>query len=281
MKRAVAMALACAVLAPFHSALADEDPVNDPLVAQRMHVYYEGLLGRKLTPKEAHGVTQEFLQGHGRGGKSSQNIRDLAFELGLNGILLREEKNSPAALSLRHALLEANYFRPSMQNTLELKLLTEPDPVRVADAQSQRLMTEQDVLALANIYHFTKSKDAPLHRPLSSQQLDELTTLLNRSFKKRPGTLPRFFADASAFWAGVRQQWPYFNTQQRNWTRAYAASSWRTQMPVEMYMRLLGVDRQIASNRWSADVASRIRGRPDNIEGLDDLHAALDSMFAR
>jgi hypothetical protein len=255
------------------------EPASDPLVTRRMQAFYEIYTGRALTKAEARALGEEFVSGHTRGGKSPDAIRAIAGEFGQHMILLREEKDRAAALSLRHRLLEGNYFRPQMQNTFELSLMTEPDPVRVADARSGRLMTQRDVIALANLWHFADAADAPRHRGLSRSQVDELVSLLNQGVTR--GGLPQFFGDAAAYWAGVQQLWPYLSREQKTLARAYARDTWRIRMPVELYAALLGLDRATASRRWSADVATRMRGREQTIQGLDRLQAAAAAMFDR
>jgi hypothetical protein len=256
-------------------------PLSDPVATRRMQGFYEVYTGRKLTAEEVRTIDVEFSAGHARNGKSREAIRALAWEFGLHMILLREEKDRAAALSLRHRLIEANYFRPQMQNTLELRLLTEPDPVRVTDARSGRLMTQRDVIGLANLWHFAQTTGVPRHRELSRRQVDELVSLLDQGVNDTRGRLPQFFGDAAAYWAGVRQLWPYLNSEQKNLARAYARDTWQVRMPVELYAALWGIDRASASRRWTADVATRIRGREDTVHGMARLQAAVAAMFAR
>jgi hypothetical protein len=255
--------------------------LSDPVVTRRMHGFYEIYTGRQLTAEEVRTVGAEFSAGHARNGKRPEAIRALAWEFGLHMILLREEKDRAAALSLRHRLIEVNYFRPQMQNTFELRLLTEPDPVRVTDVRSGRLMTQRDVIALANLWHFAKTTGAPRHRELSRKQVDELVSLLNQGVNDTRGRLPQFFGGAAAYWAGVRQLWPYLSSEQKSLARAYARDTWQVRMPVELYAALWGLDRASASRRWTADVATRIRGREDTIQGMARLQAAVATMFAR
>jgi hypothetical protein len=257
------------------------DDVADRLVARRMTAFYEVYTGRKLTPAEVRQVTREFVQGHAGGGMDLQRIQRVAGDFGAATILLREDAGHPASFSLRHQVLEKNYFRRDMQGTLELRLMTEPDPVRIADARSKRLMTESDVVAFANLHHFVASQGAPRHRKVSRRRIDELVSLLERSMVANGGTIPQFWGDAGAYWAGVRQHWPYFDAQQRNMARDYAARTWRVSMPVEMYASLWGLDRTAAMNRWTNDVSARIRGRADSPPGMQALRAALDSAFDR
>jgi len=276
--RALALILTLFIAVAARDVSAD-DPASDPVVARRLIAFYEVFVGRKLTANEARELTEEFVRGHARSGKSLEATRGVAWEFGVSMILLREYKDSAAALGWRHRFLETNYFRSEMKGTLELRLMTEPDPVRVVDARSRRLMTERDIVALANLHRFARSDGAPQHKELSRQQIEELASLLNHSLASGQGTLPLFFADAATYWAGVRQQWPYFNAQQRSLARAYANNTWRTSMPVELYASLWGLDRAGASSRWTADVSARIRGRSDAPAGLGRLQAAMDAMF--
>jgi hypothetical protein len=249
---------------------------SDPLVARRMTAFYEVYTGRTLSAAEARQVEKEFVTGHSRGGTGVRAIRDVAGKFGEALILLREEAGHAAALSTRHEILERNYFRPDMQGTLELKLMTEPDPVRITDPRAGRLMTERDIVALANLYQFVNAAGDPQHRELPRARIDELSAALKRSVAGNGGTIPQFFGEAAAFWAGVRQQWPYFSSQQRNMVRSYAANTWRVSMPVEMYVNLWGLDRQAASRRWTNDVSARIRGKPETLS-LQQLRAAMSS----
>lgn len=256
-------------------------PLSDPVATRRMQGFYEVYTGRKLNVEEIRTIDEEFSAGHARNGKNQQAIRALAWEFSLHMILLREEKDRAAALSLRHRMIEANYFRPQMRNTLELRLLTEPDSVRVADVRSGRLMTQRDVIALANLWNFAKATVDPRHRELSPRQVDELASLLNQGVNDARGRLPQFYGDAAAYWAGVRQLWPYLNVEQKSLARAYARDTWQVRMPVELYAALWGIDRASASRRWSADVATRIRGREETIQGTARLQSAVAAMFAR
>jgi hypothetical protein len=251
----------------------------DAVVARRMSAFYEVYTGRKLTPDETGKLTREFVAGHARRGRSRDAIRDVARDFGFTMILLREEPEHAAALTARHRVIELNYFRREMQGTFELELLTEPDPVRIVDSRSRRLMTQRDVEALVNLHHFAKSQAAPAHRKLSREGLERVVAQLKRSISMNGASLPQFFTDAAGYWAGVRQQWPYFNSQQRALTRAYAENTWRVTMPVEMYASLWGLDRAAASTRWTNDVSARIRGRPDGPGDRASLRAAMDSAF--
>jgi hypothetical protein len=281
----VAMLLAAVVFLPAGPQAAGPSPASrssasaaDPIVARRMGAFYAAYLGRRLSSSELRQLTEEFVGVRARTGKSAEAIRQSAAAFFADTLILRGAPGSAAAQATRHLLLELNYFNPGLQGTLELRLMTEPDPVRVIDRPSRRLMTERDVVALANLHRFAAAQGAPRHGELSRQQVDELARQLAATFDGRGIAMPRWFADAATFWAGVRQQWPYLDGTQQALVRAYAGRTWRVQLPVEMYGRLWGLEPGAAQRRWSADVAARIRGRPDLGAAAGKVRAALEAI---
>jgi hypothetical protein len=262
--------------------LCGREALADPVVERRMKGFYEVYTGRSLTESEIRDITREFIAGHASApNASTESIREVARQFGLSMIVLREEPGHPAALSMRDRTLELNYFRPDMQGTLELRLMTEPDPVRVVDTRAKRLMTESDIVALANLRRFARTTSDPQHSDVSGERVQQIVSLLNERIGEAGATLPPFFTEAAAYWAGVRQQWLYLNTQQRTLARNYAARAWRVSMPSEMYASLWGLDPAAASSRWTNDVSARIRGKPDPLIGLAALDAALDAALPK
>jgi hypothetical protein len=254
---------------------------SDPAVARHLETFFEAFVGRQLSADELRETTDEFIELHTLGGKNLEAIRETAQRLSSSVNVLREQDGSPAAFTARHFLLEVNYLNPDMHDTLELRLLNSPDPVRVVDARSRRLMTERDVVALANIRYFAKSERPPRHRPLTRRQIEELVSVLRATVGGNSGNMPRFFGEATAFWAGVQQQWPRLDAEQRSLARAYAGRLWRIQMPVEMYSRLWGLEPQAASSRHAADVSARISAMTDINASLGNLPLMIDSIFGQ
>jgi hypothetical protein len=138
-------------------------------------------------------------------------------------------------------------------------LLNEPDPARVVDPGSKRLMTERDVVALANIYNFAKSEGAPRHKELSRQEIDRMVVELDRAFGDHPkaGEMPQFFGETAAFWAGVRQEWPRLSEDEKRQARAYANRTYKSVPPVKLYAKLWGLDMNAAAARYLDDVSAR------------------------
>jgi hypothetical protein len=253
----------------------------DAPVERHLESFFAAFTGRDLSRDELQQVTQEFVEYHTLHGRDRQAIRDAAGRFGKYANTLRDDKSGAAALSLRHARIAANYFDPDVQHTLFLRLLTTPDPVRVVDVQSRRLMTERDVVALANIRHFARSRDAPRHQELSRRQIEEMSALLRATVGGNSGNMPQFFGEAGAFWAGVQQEWPKLNAEQRQLARAYADRMWRVQMPAELYGRLWGLDPQAASARHAEDVSARIAAITDLNMLLGNLPFVMDAIFGR
>jgi hypothetical protein len=253
----------------------------DAPVARHLDPFFAAFIGRELSRDELQRVTHEFVELHSLHGRDQQAIHERARRFGEYTNTLTADQSDPAALSLRHTRIAANFFDPDMHNTLFLQLLTEPDPVRVVDVRSRRLMTERDVVALANIRHFARSTGAPRHQELSRQQIDELVALLRATVGGNSGNMPQFFGEAATFWAGLQQQWPTLDAEQRQLARTYADRMWRIQMPVEMYARLWGLDPQAASARHADDVGARIAAITDITLLLGNLPLMMDAIFGR
>jgi hypothetical protein len=116
---------------------------SDQVVARGLKVFFEAWTERELSGDELRKVTDEFIVYNSKKGKKRAEIHESSKLFLEFAKILREQKGSPRALLLRHHLLEANYFDSDMQNTTELRLLTEPDPVRVVDPGGKHLMTER------------------------------------------------------------------------------------------------------------------------------------------
>jgi hypothetical protein len=274
------IALACLLPVLLLSSSCGAD-VSDPVVARHMDAFFEAFVGRDLSRDELRQVTDEFVAFHALNGKDRAGIREAARIFEDHAKTLRDGAGSPAALSMRHFRVSINYFNPDLHNTLLLRLLTAPDPVLVVDVRSRRLMTERDVVALANIRHFARSQGAPRHKALTRQQIEELVSLLKATVGGNSGNMPQFFGEAAAFWAGVQQEWPHLNTEQQQLARAYADRMWRIQIPVEMYGRLWGLDPKAALSRYSDDVSARISSITHLNMLLGNLPFVMDSIFGR
>lgn len=253
----------------------------DIAITRDLRSFFEAFTGRDLSGAEIRAASSEFIELHALAGKTPDAIRDIARQLEVRAKTLRSDGTNPTALMARHALLEANYLDPDLHGTLQLRLLTEPDPVRVVDARSRRLMTQRDVLALANLHRFARSTGDPRHVELSPKQIDQLVSALQAAVGGNSGNMPRFFGEATAFWTGVQQAWPALNGEQKSLARSYAEKTWRVQMPVEMYGRLWGLEPQAAARRHADDVSARISAMTDINMRLGNLPFVMDAIFGR
>jgi len=253
--------------------------VADPVVARNMSEFYAAFLGRQLSREELRTLTDEYIRYHASDGKSREAIREASVRFGARKKPLLRDPTGPTAYAMRHWVIQLNYFDPKVQDMLHLKLMTQPDPVRVVDRRSRRLMTEQDVIALANIRQFAKSEGPPRHRKLSRQQIEDLVTALNDAVGSNSGKMPQFFGEAAAFWAGVQKAWPQLDAQQRLLARAYADRTWRIQIPPRMYGLLWGLDGRTATSRYADDVSARIDGITTINMQLGNLPRVMDAIF--
>lgn len=253
------LVLAILLLALRFVSCADAAPQSDQVVARHQKAFYEAWLRRGLSANELREVTDEFIAFYTKQGKDRAGIHQAAESFTIYTKLLREHDGTPGAITTRHFLLAFNYFTPEMQNTTELRLLNEPDPVRVVDPSTKRLMTEKDVVALANIYNFARSEGVPRHKELSRQEIDRLVAELDHAFGNHPkaGEMPQFFGEAAAFWTGVRQEWPRLSEEEKRQARAYASKTYKSVPPVQLYAKLWGLDTNAAAKRYLDDVTAR------------------------
>jgi hypothetical protein len=248
-------------------------------VSRDLQTFFESFLGRDLSGSELKDVTAEFIEFHSLNGSSPTAIRDIAQRLAARGKELRPDAAGPSALMARHERLVINYLNADLHGTLMLRLLNEPDPVRVVDVRSRRLMTERDVVALANLHRFGNSSQAPRHEPLSRRQIEELVAALRATVGGNSGSMPQFYGEAAAFWAGVQREWPKLSADQKSKARAYAVRMWRVQMPAEMYGRLWGLSPQASLQRQANDASARMAAITDINASLSNLTRVMDAIF--
>jgi hypothetical protein len=265
--------LAAAALAVLTCAGSD---VADAEVARHMGAYYSALVARELTRAELRELTEQFVRLHAAGGKSLEQVREVAraFQPGTK----RLEAGGPAAQTERDWMLSENYFRTSLQGTIEIRLMVERDPVRITDRRSRRVMTEGDIVALANIRDFARSNGEPRHRELSRREIDGAVKRLE-ALVGGDGKMPQFFHEAAAFWAGLRREWPALDATQRDLARAYANKTWRIRLPPEMYERLWGLPRHAVFRRQADDVSARITQITMINMQLGNLPILMDQIF--
>ena len=217
----------------------------DSVVAHAQKAFYEAWLRRDLRPDELRAVTGEFIAYYSRKGKNLAEVHEATKEFVEDGKLLRARDGAPIAITLRRHLLEANYFDPAMQqDPTELRLLTEPDPPRVIDRKHKHLMTQGDVVALANLIVFTGSQGDPHRTAFSRQQIDQLAAGVERSFRTGPGDdfffMPKYYFEASALWAGILREWRALTPAEKLQVRNYAANGRMAPMDdPKLYARLL------------------------------------------
>ena len=232
-------------------------------MARGQKAFFEAWLKCELSGDELRKVTDEFIAFYAKRGKDRAGIHEAIKPFLEDAKILREHDGAPRAIRLRHELLVANYFDPDMQNTAELRLLLEPDPVRVARRTQilNTLMTESDVVALAHLIPFSTSDDEPRSRKLSRQRIDSLAAEVNRFYSKWPYNtvaLERRFQEAAELWAGIQREWPNLNAEQKSMVREYAGRSYMAPMTEYLYGKILDLNEYEASSRQYSDVSTAL-----------------------
>jgi hypothetical protein len=224
-------------------------------VARGLKTFFEAWLKRELRGDELRKVTDEFIAYYAKKGTDRAGIHEAAKEFLGYAKILREHDGCPLGITFRHNLLEANYFDPDMQNTTELRLLLEPDPARVVQQDEKRLMTERDVVALANLCSFiTNSDEAPRSQKVERKTIDAMTIELDRAFRGDAGYMNRYFRETAALWAGIQREWPKLSAEQKRKVRAYVTHGHMAPMDeVKLYGRLLDLDDAEAFKHAAAD----------------------------
>jgi hypothetical protein len=253
------LAAACLLIVLATLAYGGVTAQSEQAVARNLEIFFEAYLGRTIAA-ERRDVTAEFIRLHKQKGRDAAAIERIALQFASYAKTLREQKGGPADLSLRHGILEANYFQPLLKDSLELRLFTEPDPVRVANTAAKRLMTEKDIIGLVNLNNFSRSTDGePRQIEFPRHRIDRLAVELNRIFGNRPnaGRMPKFCSESAALWAGIRQEWRNLNIEEKRQARAYAGKGFKAMFPsYKMYARLLGISERSAHLRRMDDLSA-------------------------
>jgi hypothetical protein len=137
-------------------------------------------------------------------------------------------------------------------------LINEPDPVRFFDAATRRIMTELDVVALANLIVFAGSDGGPRHRNLSFQEAE--TFVRERLCDLSRCGVSVFFNEAGILWAGIQQQWPHFTAEEKRKARFYVQRGRGNIMSVNQTAKVLGIDRWAALDRLTSGMADTFIG---------------------
>jgi hypothetical protein len=267
--------VSCLLLILVSISCVDGAAQSDQVAERNLKAFYEAFLGRQMSRGELREVTGEFIRIHTARGENSASMQKIAQLFGSYAKILREQKGSPLEIHVRHALINASYFEPLTQNTTSLRLLTEPDPVRVVDPGTQRLMTESEVVALANLIYFSTSQGDPRHRELSRRDVDRLVAVLDRMVGnyRDADRMPAFFVEAGVLWAGIRQHWPQLNAGERRQARTYAGKGFMAPMDTEMYAKLLALTPSAAFSHWTEDKTNanlKLFGKQWEIQSLQN-----------
>lgn len=262
---------AAALLCHFFTAIAAkaEKPhayLPNDTVQEHVTAFFETFVGRSLGKNDRDQITREFIGYYGSETCRQDCINGLELFKGFTTVL-KEKAGEPEALSLRHRLVEINYFSPKMHNKLELRLLLEPDPVRVADPGGKRVMTHGDVVAIANLNIFLRCyAGTPEQQTFTPEAIDELTLQFDKMFgaHRNSGKMPEFLTFAAAFWAGVQREWPELDKDEKLAVKDYIRHGAMRPMPRSLYIRLIGLSESQAADLRARDITAAGFARMSN-----------------
>ncbi|MES9945840.1 MAG: hypothetical protein ABW080_12855 [Candidatus Thiodiazotropha sp.] len=174
-------------------------------------------LGRPLTESELDAVSAEFIALFSEKGCGKKCAETLAWNRKLIA-QIEARPGSPTALLTRHLFVQASYFSEQQQGSRIQRLLAEPDPIRIVNRENGRLMTQRDVVALANLSTLAKTGHLP-QSAWPAVKIDEIVAHLDALVGTAPNSehlhMPPLWAIAAPFWAGVKQLWPKLSAAQR------------------------------------------------------------------
>lgn len=256
-----AMALA-GLLAGISGATAQDQPrasaeaIGDAVPAA-MKLFYEPYLGRKLTKAELRQLSLEFVRHHGA------QTCEASCQRALKAIRtqtepMRRTPGQPQDIVIRHAYLSSNFFNTDNRDTLHLRLLNEPDPARVADYKSRRLMTERDVQAAVSLEVFRRRGGAPKPRPMTRDEIDYAVKTFNRSVDHgNRRRIPMYLALAAELWSGLEREWPRLKNAERRAVRRTVHRRSLIPLKRRLLVRLIGVSEKEAKKLYAMEVNSR------------------------
>jgi hypothetical protein len=230
--------------------------------------FFKVYLGRSLSADELKRVTREFLALFDNANTCESRCVSALARDKTNLVTLKNKRGQPEDLIVRHFYIAASYFSPKQRGTLIQQLLAEPDPVRASNPKNKRLMTEKDVVSLANIGFFVNSNEPPKHRTFPREEIDEASAMLDQIVGSGVNAreMPLYFSLAAELWAGIQREWPTLSARERQSVRDYIQLKSSQSLPLPLYRRLLGLSdvdaRQLQASerleRWSAKMSNMV-----------------------
>lgn len=219
---------------------ATEPSANREFVRSELSGFFSDYLGRTLTPAEADAATQAFLGYFDDKTSCTQACMTALQSRRSEREIFVSARGEPKDLMLRQVLITRTYFHPEHQAPVLLKLLTERDPIVMADWNSKRLMTQADIAALANFVTLLETGGPPHVYHLTEPGRAEIIANLQQRYGGETGhTLPIGLCIAAELWAGVQRDWTALSSEQREQVFTYLRAGPQAPMPAQLYARLL------------------------------------------
>lgn len=152
------------------------------------------------------------------------------------------DPGSPRDLLARQYYSRVLYFSPAQAGSFIQSLSDEVDPIQLADAKSERIMTQGDVLGVLNITHFLRHGGEPTEQSFAATEIDELIASFRREFVEGYKSLPYRAGLAAELWAGLHQNWNRLTAEQKDAVRTYLSDARFTiRLDIPTYQAWLGM----------------------------------------
>jgi len=226
---------------------ADEVEMSFDELAREVEYVLELIAKRNLSDEEIQRATSEFQASFdGRCAKPCI----AAVRGNLDSVEpMKSAPGTPRDLLARQYYSRTLYFSPTQAGSFIQQLTDESDPIRLADAKSERIMTQGDVLGVLNIRHFLSSDDRPATRHFDDAAVDAVIASYRERFVDGVFKLPFRAGLAAELWAGVEQNWDALDAAQQQQLRDFLENKdGKATMELGVFRIVLGLDEESAAD---------------------------------
>ncbi len=229
--------IACSVVS---GCSADEKELSFSALEKESEYVLELITKRELSDAEIERATREYIstfdnQCLERCVEITQMNRDRVEPMA-------SAPGSPRDLLARQYYSRSLYFSPTQAGSFIQSLTDEVDPIVLADAKSQRIMTRADIIAVIQIRHFVENGGSPAKKAYSEADIANETARYHAHFVDGALKLPFQAGLAAELWAGLRQNWRQFNAAEKDQLRQFLASgAGLSSMDADVLQRLWGI----------------------------------------
>lgn len=226
---------------------ADSDEMSFDELAAQTKVVLELIASRDLSDEEVRRATDEFYALFDR--RCAERCKD-AVQGNLNRVEpMKSAQGTPRDLLARQYYSRTMYFSPLQAGSFIQQLCDEVDPVQLADAKSERIMTHGDVLGVLNIRRFLHAGGRPATRRFDDAEIHSVMENYRERFVDGVFKMPFQAGLAAELWAGVEQNWDRLDRAQQEQLRGFLQNKdGKATMDRGVFQLVLGLDEVSAAD---------------------------------